>query len=151
MNSEALRIGEVASRSGVSVDTVRYYERRKLLPLARRTQGGFRLFTPETVERVQFIKQAQDLGLSLDEIGNLLASGNVRECERVRDLLRAKLSELDERMRLMRDFRRTLSHHLAACEQALKEQGKAARCPVIVTIANVREGARKGARKGKKQ
>jgi len=140
MDSEALLIGEVASRSGVSVDTVRYYERRKLLPLAHRTEGGFRLFTPETVERVRFIKQAQDLGLSLDEIGGLLASGNVRECERVRDLLRAKLSELDERMRLMRDFRHTLSHHLAACERALKEQGKMARCPVIVTIANARKG-----------
>jgi len=149
MNSEALRIGEVASRSGVSVDTVRYYERRKLLPLARRTEGGFRLFTPEVVERVRFIKQAQDLGFSLDEIGSLLASGNVRECERVRDLLRAKLAELDERMRSMRDFRRTLANHLAACERTLKEQGETARCPVIVTISNTREGTRKSARKGK--
>ena len=75
MNSSALRIGEVALRSGVSIDTVRYYERRRLLPAARRTQGGFRLFTPETVERVQFIKQAQELGFSLDEIGEILTTG----------------------------------------------------------------------------
>ena len=62
MNSFALRIGEVALRSGVSIDTLRYYERRRLLPPAPRTEGGFRLFTPETVERVQFIKQAQVRG-----------------------------------------------------------------------------------------
>jgi DNA-binding transcriptional MerR regulator len=66
MRSEVLRIGEVAIRSGVSIDTVRYYERRKLLPPAPRSEGGFRLFSPETVERVQFIKQAQDIGFSLD-------------------------------------------------------------------------------------
>ncbi|MCI0351847.1 MAG: MerR family transcriptional regulator, partial [Acidobacteriales bacterium] len=69
MSSGALQIGELAARSGVSIDTVRYYERRKLLPMAPRTAGGFRLFSPDTVERVRFIKQAQDLGLSLDEIG----------------------------------------------------------------------------------
>jgi MerR family regulatory protein len=62
MASGDLRIGEVATRSGVSIDTVRYYERLQLLPPAPRTEGGFRLFTRETVARVQFIKQAQDLG-----------------------------------------------------------------------------------------
>lgn len=57
-----------------------YYERRKLLPVAPRTEGGFRLFAPETVERVQFIKQAQDMGLPLDEIAELLSAGGAREC-----------------------------------------------------------------------
>ncbi len=75
MSSRAIRIGEVAARSGVSIDTVRYYERRRLLPAAPRTEGDFRLFAPETVERVQFIKQAQELGFSLDEIVQLLATG----------------------------------------------------------------------------
>lgn len=135
MKSSALQIGELAARAGVSIDTVRYYERRKLLPVAPRTEGGFRLFALETVARVRFIKQAQDLGLSLDEIGELLASGGARECERVRDLLRAKLTEMDERRRLLRTFRRTLSQHLAACEQELDERGKSARCPVLVNLS----------------
>ena len=134
MRSAALQIGELAARSGVSIDTVRYYERRKLLPVAPRTEGGFRLFAPETVERVRFIKQAQDLGLSLDEIGELLSAGGARECERVRDLLCVKLKELDERLRLLRTFRRTLSQHLAACERELDERGKSARCPVLVNL-----------------
>lgn len=134
MGSETLRIGEVAARSGVSIDTVRYYERRKLLPRATRTGGGFRLFTPETVARVQFIKQAQSLGFSLDEIGELLTTGGVQECKQVRDILRAKLTELNERMRIMREFRRTLSHHWVACEKELKERGGKAQCPVLVNI-----------------
>lgn len=134
MRSAALQIGELAARAGVSTDTVRYYERRNLLPAAPRTAGGFRLFASEAVERVRFIKQAQELGLSLDEISELLASGGERECERVRDLLRLKLTELDERMQKLRAFRHMLSRHLAACEQELDERGKPARCPVLVNL-----------------
>src|SRR6266852_7603793 len=88
------RIGELATRAGVSIDAVRYYERLKLLPRAGRTAGGFRLFGPESVERVQFIKQAQELGLTLDEIKGLLATGGAEECRRVRDLLGKKIGEL---------------------------------------------------------
>jgi len=135
MNSSALRIGEVTLRSGVSIDTVRYYERRRLLPAARRTQGGFRLFTPETVERVQFIKQAQELGFSLDEIGEILTTGGVSECRRVRDHLKVKLSEVDARIRLMQDFRKTLARHLAACERELSRYADDAVCPVLIKIS----------------
>jgi DNA-binding transcriptional MerR regulator len=125
MKAETLRIGELAARSGVSIDTVRYYERRKLLPLAVRSAGGFRLFPGESIERVRFIKQAQDLGFSLDEIGQLLTTGGgATECRNRRDLLKAKLTELDERIKAMRDFRRRLAHHLAACEEELNEHGK---------------------------
>ena len=58
-----------------------------------------------------------------------------RGAARVRDLLRIKLTELDERLRLLRDFGRTLSRHLAACEQELDERGKSARCPVLVNLS----------------
>jgi DNA-binding transcriptional MerR regulator len=151
MASGELRIGEVASRSGVSIDTVRYYERRLLLPPAPRTAGGFRLFTRETVARVQFNKQAQELGLSLDEIKAFLVTGGAKECRRVRDLLRAKLTDVAERIRLMEEFRQTLSHHLAACEQALKEQGDGAECPVMVNITIGITDLRATVRKRKKR
>jgi MerR family mercuric resistance operon transcriptional regulator len=88
-----LRIGEVAKRSSVSIDTVRYYERRRLLPEVRRTAGGYRVFTPESVDRVLFIKQAQELGFSLEEIGVLLTD---RDCVRIRDLLDVKVGGADE-------------------------------------------------------
>ena len=91
---DELRIGEVAKRAGVSVDTLRYYERLRLLRQPKRSSGGFRLFASEDIERVQFIKQAQELGLSLDEIKGLLTTGGAEECRKVRDLLQRKLFEL---------------------------------------------------------
>lgn len=138
MARSELRIGEVAARAGVSIDTVRYYEKRRLLPRAPRTGGGFRLFAAEAIGRVQFIKQAQDMGLSLEEIGQLLATGGgADECRRMRDLLRSKLTELDGRIKRMREFRRTLGRHLAACEEELQSHGRAASCPVVVEISHV--------------
>ena len=129
-----LRIGEVAARTGVSIDTVRYYEKRRLLGRARRSSGGFRLFGNDAVERVLFIKQAQELGFSLVEIGELLATGGADECKKVRDLLRAKLGEIDARMESMKRFRRVLARHLKECEHELREHGKAACCPVVSGI-----------------
>ena len=80
MEETGLRIGEVASRTGVSIDTLRYYEKRRLLGRARRSSGGFRLFAHEAVERVLFIKQAQEIGLSLEEIKERLAERSVVAC-----------------------------------------------------------------------
>ena len=144
MAEPALRIGEVAAESGVSIDTVRYYERRQLLPTAARTNGGFRLFTREAVERVRFIKQAQDVGFSLDEIGELLIPGDAAKCRQVRDLLRAKLTELEQRMRLMRRFHATLTNHFSACERALRQDAQTTECPVIVKIGQIDSAPRSG-------
>ncbi|HYV06100.1 MAG TPA: MerR family transcriptional regulator [Blastocatellia bacterium] len=86
MTRSGLRIGEIAGHAGVSVDTIRYYERRKLLPRATRSEGGFRIFTADAIERVRFIKQAQDQGFSLDEIRMLMAGGGADACRKTRDL-----------------------------------------------------------------
>jgi MerR family copper efflux transcriptional regulator len=136
VSQSELRIGELASRAGVSIDTVRYYERQRLLPRAARTGGGFRLFKPEAVERIRFIRQAQGIGLSLEEIKELLSEGGAAECQRVHDLLRAKLEELDEKIKAMRSFRRTLGRHYEACEKELGEHGKEAECPVLIEITH---------------
>jgi DNA-binding transcriptional MerR regulator len=74
MTQTVLRIGELAAECGVSIDTIRYYEKRRLLPHTGRSSGGFRLYSPEAVERLRFIKQAQETGFSLEEIGGLLSS-----------------------------------------------------------------------------
>jgi len=121
----------VARRSGVSIDTLRYYERLRLLPRSRRSAGGFRLFTAEHIARVRFIKQAQELGLSLEEIRDLLATGGAEECRKVRDLLQRKLIELDERLKAMKGFRRILARHLSECEAELRQHGDSACCPVV--------------------
>ena len=133
------RIGELAAHAGVSVDTVRYYERRRLLPRAARTAGRFRIFSPDTLGRLRFIKQAQEIGLSLEEIKELLADGGGEaKCRRVSELLRAKLEDIDQRIKTMRSFRRILARHLVACERELDEKGKAAECPVIVEIGHTK-------------
>lgn len=139
--SDDLLIGDVAERAGVSVDTVRYYERRRLLPRAPRTSGGYRVFAMDAIERVLFIKQAQELGFSLDEIGVLLANKGQNECRRVRDLLSVKLVELDERLKRMKEFRVKLNHYLAECEDELKQHPDFAECPVVVKIAHTERGS----------
>jgi MerR family mercuric resistance operon transcriptional regulator len=129
--NDGLQIGEVAKRAGVSIDTLRYYEKVKLLPRPARSSGGFRLFAPEHIERVRFIKQAQELGFSLEEIKGLLTTGGAEECRKVRDLLKRKLTDLDDRLKAMKGFRRVLARHLSECEAELKQHGKSACCPVV--------------------
>ncbi len=136
MGQTEFRIGEVATRAGVSVDAVRYYERVKLLPRARRTSGNFRLFGAESIERVQFIKQAQELGFTLDEIKGLLATGGAEECRRVRDLLSKKIEDLDGKMNAIKDFRRTLARHLSECQREIEAHGDSACCPVVAVGKN---------------
>jgi DNA-binding transcriptional MerR regulator len=147
MSEGGLLIGDVAELAGVSADTVRFYERRRLLPRAPRSGGGFRLFTPDAVERIRFIKQAQETGLSLEEIAELIAAvGGTDECRRVHDLLRGKLAELDGRIEAMRRFRRTLSRYYRECEETLSRRGADAECPVLVEIAHVGSSKARGSK-----
>jgi DNA-binding transcriptional MerR regulator len=121
--SRTYRIGEIAERTGVSVETLRYYERRRLLNAPARTQGGYRLYSDAVVHQVKFIKQAQSLGLTLDDIQQLSArrmrTDHAPSCRKVRDLLKRRIEDIDARIKELREFRRTLHEHLAACDRAL--------------------------------
>jgi DNA-binding transcriptional MerR regulator len=135
--SRNYRIGEVAERTGVSVETLRYYEKRRLLNVPARSEGGFRLYSEAVVHQVKFIKQAQSLGLTLDDIQQL-AAGRLRTshappCRKVRDLLTRRIDDIDTRIKELREFRRTLHEHLAACDRALKS-GTEAACPTIEAL-----------------
>jgi len=138
MGSTTLQIGEIARRAGVSIDTVRYYEKRKLVHSVSRTMGGFRLFHPNTIDRIGFIKQAQEFGLSLVEIRELLSSGGADECRRMRDLLRQKLTEVDEQISKMKVFKRSLARHLTDCDRELALRGDNAECPAFFEIERVK-------------
>ena len=139
MSGSSLQIGEVAAHSGVSVDTVRYYERLKLLPRAARSSGGFRIFPAETVERIRFVKQAQEMGFSLDEVKQLFsADGGANQCRAVRELLVGKLSDLENKINRMRNFKKVLNRHLAECDTELKAHGDESACPVLITIEKVK-------------
>ena len=126
-------IGELAARTGMTPDALRYYERLGVMAPVRRTAGGYRVYTGETIERVRFIKQAQLHGLTLAEIRELLQvekRGGVGRCSRVQRLLQRKLTELDTRLMQLQEFRRSLQGYLAQCDRTLAESPEA-ECPVV--------------------
>jgi DNA-binding transcriptional MerR regulator len=144
--SHNYRIGQVAERTGVSVETLRYYEKRRLLSAPARTDGGFRVYPDAVVHQVRFIKQAQSLGLTLDDIQQLTA-GQLRRnhapsCRKVRDLLTRRIQDIDARIKELREFRRTLNEHLATCDQALVSAAEPA-CPTIEALDEPKRASRR--------
>lgn len=95
-----MRIGELAARLAVNPKTIRYYEGISLLPEPERTASGYRLYDEHDVERLTFIKTAQRLGITLDEIREILAfrERGDRPCDYVRDVLRREVAEIDQRL-----------------------------------------------------
>lgn len=114
-NSVPLKIGEVAKLSGIGIEALRFYERSGLLGRPSRTQSGYRLYDREVLERLDFIKRAQVLGFSLDEIKQIISEKEAGEspCEAVREIVRTRLQELDKHMRDMRRYRNELAATLA--------------------------------------
>jgi DNA-binding transcriptional MerR regulator len=135
------RIGDLARGTGLSRDALRYYERLGLIPTPRRTAGRFRVYPPDTIERVRFVKQAQMVGLTLQEIAALVrlqGQRGVKQCRQVRDLLRTKLTEVEAKLREFEAFKTTLCTYLVQCDRTLQD-GSASRdddmnCPVIYTL-----------------
>lgn len=122
MSSGLLRIGEVAARGGVSVDTVRHYERKGLLGKVARDDSGYRRYGLETVHRVLVIRRAISLGFSLDELADVFrerAAGKP-PCSRVRDLAERKLEELDARIEALIALRSALAGTVAGWNDRLR-------------------------------
>lgn len=109
-----LRIGEVAEATGISVEALRFYERRGLLGRPARTASGYRVYDEGVLERLAFIKRAQSIGFSLDEITEILEMRGRGEapCVEVREAARRKLAELDARLRELRRYRNELARTL---------------------------------------
>lgn len=128
----ALTIGAVASAACVNIQTVRYYERRGLVPAPRRTPAGYRQYTPDAVSRLRFIRSAQALGFSLDEIGELLAL-RVRPgaaCDAVARRTRRKILDTTEKIRQLQGLRRSLERLAAACAARTPTDA----CPVLQAL-----------------
>ncbi|MFN2493639.1 MAG: MerR family DNA-binding protein [Pyrinomonadaceae bacterium] len=138
MDRTELKIGEVAARAGCKRRCVGLLRTDEVVAPRPAYLRRFSTFTHEHIERVQFIKQAQELGFSLEEIKGLLATGGADECRKVRSLLCQKLSELDERLKAMKAFRRLLARQLSACDEELEQHGESACCPVVVGIKGAR-------------
>ncbi len=117
MNDNAMNIGEAAKASGVSAKMVRHYEEIGLIPKAKRTLAGYRLYAPRDIHTLRFIKQARNLGFSINAIEKLLAlwQDSHRPSRKVKELAEEHIRELDERIHEMQDMKRTLEKLAKHC------------------------------------
>ena len=135
-----IQIGKVSEQTGLSIDAIRFYEKQRLLDRTTRTEGGFRLFNSQDIERIQFIQRAQQLGFSLPEIRELLVlrRDDGEACSHVRDLLRAKVATVRDKIVELAVLEQQLTKSLRKCERQLKASGDSHQgcCPVIAEIAH---------------
>jgi len=137
-----MQIGELAKRTALTVDAIRFYEKRRLLPKPLRSTGRFRLYTADDMARVRFIQQMQGLGFSLKEVGELidLRTHKVDACESVHHLLKAKLAGIRAKMHELKQLESELIADLQKCNRELKrrQQHTACACPVLEEVAGAR-------------
>lgn len=128
-----LTIGQLADEAGVGVETVRFYQRRGLVEEPQRPREGYRRYPPETVQRIQFIKRAQEIGFSLKEIDELLALrvDRSRSCADVRQQAEAKLLEVRNKIQALERIERALVRLTKSCSG----EGPTSECPILDSIA----------------
>ena len=128
-----LFIGTLARQAGVPIKTIRYYEEVGLLPTSPRSLGGYRLYPPERADRLQFIKKAQSLGLSLQHIKEILdlADRGRCPCGHVQHLLKLRLQELNRKIADLHLIQRRITQAVrSGCPPRFRPHGKAV-CPTI--------------------
>ena len=127
-----LTTSEVAKQGGVNLETVRYYERRGLLPKPSRTPAGYRTFGTDAVRRLRFIKRAQELGFSLKEVKELLGLRvDARtSCADVRKRAEAKIADIDRKLWALRAMKRARVRLTAACDG----RGPVSTCPILESL-----------------
>lgn len=128
--SRPLTIGRLARSADVGVETVRHYTRLKLLTAPKERVGAYRVYPPQTVARIRFIKRAQELGFTLKEIAGLLALEDGRNRAAVRKIAVARLAQIEQRLADLQAMAGHLRHLLYECEHA---HGRV-RCPIIEAI-----------------
>ena len=121
-------IGRLARAAGVNLETIRYYQRRGLLPTPPRPPGGVRRYPADMLQQLHFIKRAQELGFSLREIQQLLRLGKA-SCQDARQLAEAQLSAIEDRLTDLQTIRRTLHTLIQACRA-----GRETTCPIVDTL-----------------
>jgi DNA-binding transcriptional MerR regulator len=110
-NESILRIGQISKKSGMSIDTIRYYEKEGLLKKPSRSLGGFRTYSQETVDQLVFIRKAQELGLTLKEIKKIMCCGDQGLepcCDLTVDLFTAKISEFENKINELQGMKKKL-------------------------------------------
>jgi len=129
---ETLTIGELAKRGQVNRETVRYYERRRLLPPPSRSMSGYRIFSDEALRRLRFIRHAKALGFSLNEIKELLGLrvNSPIGCDRVRERTQGKIDDIDKKIHDLKKMKGALSDLVTACVRRRRTD----ECPILGSL-----------------
>lgn len=127
-----LTIGQIAKLAGVNIQTLRYYERRRLLVPVTRKSSGYRLYDEAAVRRLTFIRNAQELGFTLKEVSDLLALrvNNTARCEEVKRRAQSKLAEVQKRLKRLKRLNQVLEELVQACEA----RRPTADCPILRSL-----------------
>lgn len=128
---EHLTIGQVAAEAGVHKETIRYYQSLGLVAEPPRPPGSVRRYGAATVARLRFIKRAQELGFTLDEVGKLLQLESGEDCAATRELAQEKLAAIRRRIADLNRMRTLLERLVEQCRRGKRPR----RCPVIETLA----------------
>lgn len=126
-----LTIGRLADAAGVNVETIRYYQRRGLMAEPDKPAGGHRRYAADVVKRVRFIKRAQVLGFTLDEVGSLLQLDAARACAETRELAAHKLQVIEDKLADLEAMRKALTALLRQCDAGASKGN----CPIIHALA----------------
>jgi Hg(II)-responsive transcriptional regulator len=129
-NEEALTIGVLAKKSDVGVETVRFYERKGLLPKPQKPTSGFKHYEPEDIKRIKFIKRAQDLGFTLREVKELLKLKVDKKatCGQVMKKTDEKMSEVDQKIKDLQRMKKSLKQIKDCCEDGTQTLTE---CPIL--------------------
>lgn len=129
---EHLTIGQLAKKTGVGIDTIRYYERQGLIPEPLRRESGYRQYSCEMIKRIQFIRHAKDLGFSLKEINELLSLrlDPKTKCSVVKNRAEAKISDIEERILNLQRMKKALVKLMKACSG----RGPVSKCPILEAL-----------------
>ena len=125
-----LTIGKVAAAAEVNVETIRFYQRRGILAEPPKKLGGLRYYDEAAIERVRFIKRAQTLGFSLEEVTALLALQKSNACAKTHDAAEKKLKIVEDRIRDLQRIRMTLKELIGQCEEGAEDVS----CPIIESL-----------------
>jgi MerR family copper efflux transcriptional regulator len=130
---QTMTIGRLAKAAGVNIDTIRYYERHGLLPLAPRRDSGYREYGADDVARLSFIRRAKDLGFSLADIGELLSLSADRHTDmhRVKRKAEERLADVERKLRELQRVRRGLKTLIDSCPG----HGELASCPIVAALS----------------
>lgn len=129
---KALTIGHLAKQAGVNLETVRFYERRGLLPRPPRSAAGYRLFPAEAARRLKFIRRAQELGFSLAEIRELLSlrMSRATTSAAIRARAEAKIADIEAKIRTLESMKKTLRRLTRVCDGC----APVAECPILESL-----------------